>query len=202
MIPLNRIAAQNTFSSQASAETVVEDINAARSTVSPQRSGNPASTSRASIQPQREDVPAGYPKLAQRMGVLPELAVFRRFAYLNKLNLLYLQAELVDIEDKLKEIQRRDNESPELEQLYAKDWFFLNNSSTEGNNEQLSLLLNAREKLEKYSEHLYRRSRLNYLTSTRHSPPSSITNPSDAEAVRTRLEQHTKIHRLQRDGSF
>lgn len=158
MIPLASIVNRNTFDSQESTETAVDGILSARSTASQEESGNPPPATRASNKSKTENVPAGYPKLAQRMGFVPEMAVFRRFAYLNKLNLLHLQAELVEIESRLKEIQRRDNESPELEQLYAKDWYFLGNSSAEGNNEQLNLLLNAREKLERYNMALIQQS--------------------------------------------
>lgn len=202
MIPLASIVNRNTFDSQESTETAVDGILSARSTVSQEESGNPPPATRASNKSKTENVPAGYPKLAQRMGFVPEMAVFRRFAYLNKLNLLHLQAELVEIESRLKEIQRRDNESPELEQLYAKDWYFLENSSAEGNNEQLNLLLNAREKLERYSMHPTSRLHCLTLITNRHGAHSTVIYPSHEKAKQAGSEQHTEFHRLRRDGSI
>ena len=101
--------------------------------------------------PQTDDIPAGYPKLAKRMGLVPETAVFRRFGFLNKLNILYMQAELKYLEEKLKDVQRRDSQRSGEEQLYAIDFYFLKES--EDNDEQLELVLSIREKLEKYSRH-------------------------------------------------
>ncbi len=43
----------------------------------------------------------GYTALALLMGRVPEVAIFRRFSTLNARNLLYLQAELVQLEDDL-----------------------------------------------------------------------------------------------------
>jgi hypothetical protein len=43
----------------------------------------------------------GYTKLASVMGKNPELAIFRRFSALNAKNLLYLQAEHVNLEARL-----------------------------------------------------------------------------------------------------
>jgi hypothetical protein len=40
----------------------------------------------------------GYPKLSRLMAFYPEVAIFRRFGALNAENLLYLQAELQDLE--------------------------------------------------------------------------------------------------------
>lgn len=50
----------------------------------------------------------GYPMLAGLMGLRPQMGIFRRFAYLNAQNLLYMQAELVCLEKQLKEVQDRD----------------------------------------------------------------------------------------------
>jgi hypothetical protein len=41
--------------------------------------------------------PNGYTKLAIQMGQYSEMAIFRRFGALNAQNLLYLQAELVQL---------------------------------------------------------------------------------------------------------
>ena len=44
------------------------------------------------------DLVPGYPKLAGRMGVMPEIAMFRRFGALNARNLLYMQIDLKELE--------------------------------------------------------------------------------------------------------
>ncbi|KAF2230251.1 hypothetical protein EV356DRAFT_349349 [Viridothelium virens] len=108
---------------------------------------------------QENDVPAGYPKLATWMGLVPETAVFRRFGFLNKLNLLYLQAELKYLEEKLKEIQRRDCQGAGHERLYARDFFFLNNME-DGMSEQLDLMMRIRERLEKYNTAIIQQSQI------------------------------------------
>lgn len=54
--------------------------------------------------------PKGYPMLAGLMGRRPQMGIYRRFAYLNAQNLLYMQAELVVLENQLKEVQDQDAE--------------------------------------------------------------------------------------------
>ena len=50
----------------------------------------------------------GYPKLAELQGTYPQLCIYRRFATLNARNLLYLQAELVDLEERLERYTLED----------------------------------------------------------------------------------------------
>lgn len=98
--------------------------------------------------------PAGYPKLAFKMGDMPETAIFRRFGFLNAQILLYMQAELVSLEDRLRRIQARDNEASGSRSLYAKNWFFLGNSKyqDDGDERQWELVKEIREKLKEYSK--------------------------------------------------
>ncbi|KAF2146166.1 uncharacterized protein K452DRAFT_242777 [Aplosporella prunicola CBS 121167] len=84
------------------------------------------------------------------MRIIPETSVFRRFGFLNQLNLLYLQADLVDIEDRLKRIQRIDDRKPGDESSYARDWLCLK----EGDGRQLQLVREAQELLEKYTHRI------------------------------------------------
>jgi hypothetical protein len=51
----------------------------------------------------------GYSKLASLMGAHPELAIFRRFGTLNAQNLLYLQAELIYFENKMRKCVEVDS---------------------------------------------------------------------------------------------
>ncbi|KAL1597638.1 hypothetical protein SLS59_007336 [Nothophoma quercina] len=64
------------------------------------------------------DLAPGYPKLAGRMGVTPEIAMFRRFGALNACNLLYMQNDLIDIENDLKELEAEDAKSMEGEKRF------------------------------------------------------------------------------------
>lgn len=99
------------------------------------------------------NAPPGYPKLAELMNILPETSVFRRFGTLNSLNLLYLQAELTDIEHKLRRAQVEDHTTKEgFKRLYAKNWYFLQASAQDGDDKQLQLIALAREKLDNYSK--------------------------------------------------
>lgn len=59
----------------------------------------------------------GYPKLARFIGERPGFAIFRRFSELNARNLLYLQAELLDIEEELYETEMDDQRDQDLRQL-------------------------------------------------------------------------------------
>ncbi|KAL9080511.1 MAG: hypothetical protein Q9157_000745 [Trypethelium eluteriae] len=111
-----------------------------------------------------QNVPAGYPKLGRLMSLIPETAIFRRFGFLNKLDLLYMQAELKDLEEKLIKVQRRDGQSHGDERLYAKDFFFLSDTG-EGDNEQLDLMMDIRKKLEKYNTALIQQTQILRMSS-------------------------------------
>ena len=98
------------------------------------------------------DAVIGYPKLAAKIAVQPEAAIYRRFGALNAQNLLYLQAELVDLEERLKEQQDLDdNDSTGRKSEYAKNWFSLQDSGVDGDTEQLDLVMKIREVLKEYS---------------------------------------------------
>ncbi|OAL06557.1 hypothetical protein IQ06DRAFT_209913 [Phaeosphaeriaceae sp. SRC1lsM3a] len=75
----------------------------------------------------------GYPKLAAKFGVLPEAAIYRRFGALNAQDLLYYQAELTYLEQKLQEQQQQDNNDPKGHGAsYAINWYWLKHSKTDG----------------------------------------------------------------------
>ncbi|KAI4695038.1 uncharacterized protein J4E84_001662 [Alternaria hordeiaustralica] len=76
------------------------------------------------------DLIPGYPKLAGRMGIMPEIGMFRRFGALNARNLLYYQNELVYLEDELKEEEAEDAKSPEGKKaMYSHDAYWLNTAN-------------------------------------------------------------------------
>lgn len=123
----------------------------------------------------------GYTKIATLMGAYPEVAIFRRFAALNTQNLLYLQAELIHLESRLRRLENADQQSGDRQrQLLSFDWYKLSTfvdepkavdpipqdqasvcgSKVSGNSkedesvgsERWTLVLEIRAKLKEYSE--------------------------------------------------
>ncbi|KAK0627629.1 hypothetical protein B0T14DRAFT_563413 [Immersiella caudata] len=107
-------------------------------------------------------VPQGYDGLGQLMGEIPETAIFRRFGALSAEDLLYQQAELVELEEALREYQGEDKSSSHRDrQRYRLNWEKLKASGDcgvlEGNDSsQLRTVLEIREKLKNYHEALLR----------------------------------------------
>lgn len=90
----------------------------------------------------------GYPRLAQLMGGYADVAIFRRFGTLNCLNILSLQAEILDLEDRLKDrIETDDRSSDAAVRELAEDFYALRKSD----GEQKRLLKLIRPKLKEYS---------------------------------------------------
>ncbi|KAM7214997.1 hypothetical protein V8F06_009599 [Rhypophila decipiens] len=105
---------------------------------------------------------AGYHRLAALMGAHPETAIFRRFGQLNGLNLLYLQAELTNLENDLHRAAKSDSKSSHYERsIYARDWQTLHESGDAkaekdgGNPTQWNIMLQVRDKLNEYNHALY-----------------------------------------------
>ncbi|KAF2748370.1 hypothetical protein M011DRAFT_400388 [Sporormia fimetaria CBS 119925] len=128
----------------------------------------PATSTATANKPTNTDVPTeshdplkkfvrGYPKLAGRMALVPETAMFRRFRALNFKNLLYLQNEIMTLEKKLQRWEKHDSRSPVgMRHWYARDNAFLCSSSVErdGGTEQRDMVLKIRELLKEYSPSL------------------------------------------------
>lgn len=99
----------------------------------------------------------GYAKLASLMGAHPEVAILRRFGALNTQNLLYLQAELVALENDLRQFSHEDSTSQDPNrELYSRDWYSLSMSKSDANNcegvgNQFRVVLMIRDKLKEYS---------------------------------------------------
>jgi hypothetical protein len=96
----------------------------------------------------------GYAQLASRMSNHTDLAIFRRFGALNAQNFLYLQAELTELESRLRDKEKLNCQSDdERKRWYARDWHSLSKASTaEGGDEsQWLLFLEIRAKLKEYS---------------------------------------------------
>jgi hypothetical protein len=109
-------------------------------------------TAMVSIDP-LPDITIGYPKLAARIEIQPELSIYRRFGALNAQNLLYFQAQLVDLEAKLRAQQAIDNTSTHgHKSKYAVTWLRLENSAIDGDTKQRDLVIEIRALLREFSE--------------------------------------------------
>ncbi|KAK4213972.1 hypothetical protein QBC37DRAFT_238366, partial [Rhypophila decipiens] len=75
----------------------------------------------------------GYERLANWMSLHPELSIFRRFGSLYTESILYLQAEIAQLEERLRQIrpkERKDGLRPELHlQLQEQSWDTLSSNS-------------------------------------------------------------------------
>lgn len=93
----------------------------------------------------------GYEKLAKLMGnshTDGHFLIFEKFEHLSAQNLLYLQAEIVNLRETLAGLAKEDAESEDPErQLFAKDWWAV--SSAE-DSEQWETFLQLRSKLREY----------------------------------------------------
>ncbi|KAF2630508.1 hypothetical protein BU25DRAFT_309225, partial [Macroventuria anomochaeta] len=104
----------------------------------------------------------GYPKLAGHMGSSPEIAMFRRFGALNARNLLYMQNDLVVLENKLRVIEFEDSKSPDgKKERYRRDAYWLstadiqiNGALRDGDTRQRDLILQMRSLLNEYNHAL------------------------------------------------
>ena len=94
-----------------------------------------------------------YSSLAELLGNHDGLAIYRRFATLNAQNLLYLQSELMILEDELKRLALADDGSEsEQRRSFKKNISALKaNPSNEVEGRQWRKVLEIREKLKEYS---------------------------------------------------
>jgi hypothetical protein len=95
--------------------------------------------------------PQGYSKLAHLM-VDEDYLIFRQFKVLSSRDLLFLQAELVKLEEEYTEICQRDRRNSEKEsELYEFDWELVSTSkSRDCGGEQWDKALEIRDKLKEY----------------------------------------------------
>lgn len=118
--------------------------------------GMNSQTLSVSVQLEKSDSPRGYPLVANFMGEYPEMAMVRRFRGLNARNLLYLQAELVQIEKELLELEKADAKDTNhpFKPHYARDFYVLMQSAGQEGNDQWILIQKMKEKLKEYSRTL------------------------------------------------
>jgi hypothetical protein len=94
----------------------------------------------------------GYPRLACHMNAHPSSSIFRRFGSLNYRNLLYLQAELAQLEEQLLRVEQEDKVSNVGKAAqYSKNWYWLSYSAQDGYPKQLLTVQRIQEKLKQYS---------------------------------------------------
>ncbi|KAK4227290.1 hypothetical protein QBC38DRAFT_391334 [Podospora fimiseda] len=94
--------------------------------------------------------PRGYAKAATLMSIHERLAMFRRFKQLNYQSLLYMQAEIVDLQNELKVLVIRDQGLDEhLE--YDLDWWDLAHGKTRSGRQQFNKVKILRKKLVEYN---------------------------------------------------
>jgi len=97
--------------------------------------------------------PVGYPRLSERMGLKPEILIFRKFVALNARILLYMQAELASLEKTLQQVERNDREDKEEanRREYASNYTKLSQSDRDGDTYQLELVEKISSRLKSYS---------------------------------------------------
>ncbi|KAK6843238.1 hypothetical protein PG989_008303 [Apiospora arundinis] len=106
----------------------------------------------------------GYSKIASFMGEQPEAAMVRRFADLNLQNILYLQAEIVGLEEDLRRIE---TENDSKEDLHL-DWYSLAHADVIANGSQeakrqWAAFTILRQRLKEYNEAVMEYSTLSQL---------------------------------------
>lgn len=93
----------------------------------------------------------GYAKVAHLMAKYDEFAILRRFKALNNQDLLYSQAEIIHLEERLHRLVDRDAAHPDR-RFYSKDWWTLSHGQDEESREQWHTIREIRKKLDKYSK--------------------------------------------------
>jgi len=95
-----------------------------------------------------KNVPPGYPSVAALVSKSNDFAIFRKFRYLNARNLLYLQAELVDLENDLETIDRRLQAENHIDELKSWEKYAMDK-------ERRDLVLRIRKTLDEYSKKMW-----------------------------------------------
>ena len=62
-------------------------------------------------EPRDDETPGGYEKLAKVMSDVPDLAIFRSFTDLSAESLLHYQAEIHQLQTRLRKLQREDRDA-------------------------------------------------------------------------------------------
>jgi hypothetical protein len=105
-----------------------------------------------SLKPRKMSGAGGYPKLARTMSVERGFLIFRRFTELNARSLLYLQAELVHLEQDLLEFTIEDHNAQDLDPQPRRRHELSAMELMESDGQQWKTVLAIREKLDAYSK--------------------------------------------------
>jgi hypothetical protein len=97
----------------------------------------------------------GYPQIVHLMDQHEELAILRKFNNMSLQNLLYMQAELMHLEEKYEIISAKGGECPSRP-FKSRDWWSLTQPDNEGKTEQWDTVLEIRQALGNYREYLSR----------------------------------------------
>lgn len=89
----------------------------------------------------------GYRELADLMSLMPRMGMFRRFGFLNALNLLFYQAELMKLEQTfIRQLESDEKSGDPRKRLFSKDW-----NAVSATDNQRTMVGEIRTLLEKYS---------------------------------------------------
>jgi hypothetical protein len=94
----------------------------------------------------------GYSKISSRIACHPELGIYRGFKTLNAQNILYLQAEIHELEADLQQYADEDAKAPKTSarSQYSRNWHKLANSPDD--RRQWNTFCALREKLKEYND--------------------------------------------------
>jgi hypothetical protein len=146
----------------------------------------------------------GYEKLSQFMGnshTDGHFLIFQKSSNLSVQNLLYLQAEIVDLQESLTILAKADAESEDpRRQSFAKDWWLL---STAEDNRQWKTFLQLRSKLKEYCTlHLRQRYRNLTMEDSRQGSSSTSDDIQSPSTPQKRPGASTKMARATEDGKL
>jgi hypothetical protein len=92
-----------------------------------------------------KNVPPGYPSVAALISKDDDFAIFRKFRHLSARNILYLQAELIHLENELETLDKSLTSKDDTEEL--KSW-----KAFATDQDRLDLALRIRRTLDEYSK--------------------------------------------------
>jgi hypothetical protein len=95
----------------------------------------------------------GYPQFARFIGTKKGYAIFRRFAALNARNLLYLQVELLELEDELDKIEEANSKDEDLRLIQFSTLHLRAYDDDHKGGQQYKIVMLLREKLKQYSRY-------------------------------------------------
>ena len=94
----------------------------------------------------------GYTSLSSMMSMHPEIAIMQRFGKLNVQNLIYLQAELIQLNIEWNDEESESQKRTDDRRYYGRDWRYLSSHFLIGDNDQWKKWLQIRKKLKEYSK--------------------------------------------------